>query len=137
MSLANKLKAEVIHHNNFIGGRYSVLSEVGMLPAELMGYSPKKFRRLNYLINNKQFVNFLIKDVSDILNLNKSNITNSIILNYDDRSQDLFFWYQQLVAESLGKKNKVFLTVISNAPKDHHSLLQLYIDGTHNKFFNI
>ena len=33
--LANKLKAEIIHHNNFIGGRYSVLSEVGMLPAEL------------------------------------------------------------------------------------------------------
>ena len=35
--LAKKLKAEIIHHNNFIGGRYSVLSEVGMLPAELMG----------------------------------------------------------------------------------------------------
>ena len=35
--LGNKLKAEIIHHNNFIGGRYSVLSEVGMLPAELMG----------------------------------------------------------------------------------------------------
>ena len=35
--LAKKLKAEIVHHNNFIGGRYSVLSEVGMLPAELMG----------------------------------------------------------------------------------------------------
>ena len=44
--LANKLKAEVIHHNNFIGGRYSVLSEVGMLPAELMGLKSKEFRQL-------------------------------------------------------------------------------------------
>ena len=41
--LAKKLKAEVIHHNNFIGGRYSVLSEVGMLPAELMGFKTRKF----------------------------------------------------------------------------------------------
>ena len=49
MELANKLKAEVIEHNNFIGGRYSVLSEVGMLPAEIMGFSTSKFRRLNLL----------------------------------------------------------------------------------------
>ena len=39
--LAQKLKSEIVHHNNFIGGRYSVLSEVGMLPAELMGLSSK------------------------------------------------------------------------------------------------
>ena len=42
MKFAKKLKAEIIHHNNFIGGRYSVLSEVGMLPAELMGLKCKK-----------------------------------------------------------------------------------------------
>ena len=43
--LAEKLKAEIIHHNNYIGGRYSVLSEVGMLPAELMGLNPNKFKQ--------------------------------------------------------------------------------------------
>ena len=53
MDLANKLKADVVHHNNFIGGRYSVLSEVGMLPAELMGFKSEKFRRLNYLVKKK------------------------------------------------------------------------------------
>ena len=47
--LATKLKSEIIHHNNYIGGRYSVLSEVGMLPAELMGLNPKKFRQLDNL----------------------------------------------------------------------------------------
>ena len=51
--LAKKLKADVVSHNNYIGGRYSVLSEVGMLPAELMGFKPEKFRRLNYLIKDK------------------------------------------------------------------------------------
>ena len=55
--LANKLKFEVIHHNNFIGGRYSVLSEVGILPAQLMGLDPKKFRRLNTLVKSKRFIN--------------------------------------------------------------------------------
>ncbi len=71
MNLANKLKANIVHHNNYIGGRYSVLSEVGMLPAQLMGLKPEKFRRFNYLINNKKFVNLLTQNVSDILTLSK------------------------------------------------------------------
>src|SRR6056300_1731754 len=57
--LASKLKSEIIHHNNFIGGRYSVLSEVGMLPAQLMGYNPAKFRKFNQLVKNKHFTNTL------------------------------------------------------------------------------
>ena len=135
MSLANKLKAEVVHHNNFIGGRYSVLSEVGMLPSELMGFKPKKFRRLNQLLKNKKFINSLIQSVSNILILNKKNMTNSIIINYDDRSNDLFRWYQQLVAESLGKKSKGILPIISTMPRDNHSLMQHYLDGVKNNFF--
>ena len=47
------------------------------------------------------------------------------------------FWCQQLIAESLGKNGKGFLPIISNAPKDHHSLLQLYIDGPRDKIFYI
>ena len=49
-SLANKIKCKIIDHNNYIGGRYSVLSEVGMVPAELMGLSSNKFRVYNQLI---------------------------------------------------------------------------------------
>ena len=137
MDLANKLKAEVIHHNNYIGGRYSVLSEVGMLPSELMGFKPEKFRKLNELLKNKKFVSSLIHGVSNILTLNKDNITNSIILNYDDNSNELFSWYQQLVAESLGKKNKGILPVISVMPRDNHSLMQYYLDGKKNNFFTL
>src|SRR6056300_891171 len=44
LKLANDLKSEIVHHNKFIGGRFSVLSEVGMLPAELMGFNRNKFR---------------------------------------------------------------------------------------------
>ena len=135
MRVASKLKSDVIHHNNFIGGRYSVLSEVGMLPAELMGLRPSKFRRFNSLIKNKSFLNSLVANVSNILELSKQNKTNSIILNYDEDSEDLFKWYQQLVAESLGKNNKGFLPVISSVPKDNHSLMQYFLDGNRNNFF--
>ena len=135
--IANKLKAEIIEHKNFIGGRYSVMSEVGMLPAELMNLKVKKFKNLNYLINNKNFVNRLISDVSCLYDLSKQNILNSIILNYDPDMNDLGYWYQQLIAESLGKKGKGFIPMVSIMPKDHHSLLQLYLDGPKNNFFTI
>ena len=135
MNFAKSLKADIIHHNNYIGGRYSVLSEVGMLPAELMGLNPKKFRKFNQLVKDKKFLNNLIINVSNILYLFKQKKSNSIILNYDEKSCDLFYWYQQLVAESLGKNNNGFLPIVSNMPKDNHSLMQLYLDGPRNNFY--
>ena len=133
--LAQKLKAEIVDHKNYIGGRYSVLSEVGMLPAELMGLNTIKFKRLNYLVNNKKFMNLLCENVEKTLSLIKKKKLNSIILNYDERSENLFLWYQQLISESLGKKSKGILPMISNMPRDNHSLLQLYLDGPKNNFF--
>ena len=135
--LATKLKSEIVHHNNFIGGRYSVLSEVGMLPAELMGLNPKKFRQLDNLIKNKNFLNLLINNTASILDFLKKKKFNSVIINYDYKSDYLFRWYQQLVAESLGKKGKGILPIISTMPKDNHSVMQLYLDGFKNNFFTI
>ena len=133
--VANELKKEIFEHRNYIGGRYSVLSETGMLPACLMGLDYKKFKRLDSLIFNKRFQKQLILNVGSILDFHNKKKTNSIILNYDQDSQDLFYWYQQLVAESLGKKSKGILPIISIMPKDNHSLMQLYLDGTQNNFF--
>ena len=134
-SLAQKLKADIIHHNDYIGGRYSVLSEVGMLPAELMGLKSSNFRQFNSLIKNKKFMNSLIQNVSSTLYYIKNKKFNSIILNYDEKSQNLFYWYQQLIAESLGKKNKGLLPIVSSLPKDNHSVMQLYLDGFKNNFY--
>ncbi len=111
------MKSDIIHHNNYIGGRYSVLSEVGMLPAELMGLKASNFRQLNNLIKNKQFINSLISNVSSTLYFIKKKKFNSIIINYDDRSKNLFNWYQQLIAESLGKKKKVYYQLSQICPK--------------------
>ncbi len=134
-SLAEKLKAEVVHHNNFIGGRYSVLSEVGMLPAELMGLNSTKFKQLNNLIKSKKFINALIINVNNTLHFLRQKKFNSVILNYDESSESLFKWYQQLMAESLGKKGIGILPIVSSMPKDNHSVMQLYLDGPKNNFF--
>ena len=133
--LAKQLKADVIEHNNFIGGRYSVLSEVGMLPAELMGLNSKNFRQFNSLIKNKNFTNNLINNVASTVYFIKKRKFNSVIINYDERSENLFKWYQQLISESLGKKNKGLLPIVSNMPKDNHSVMQLYLDGFKNNFY--
>ena len=86
--LAEKLKSDVVSHNNFIGGRYSVLSEVGMLPSSLMGLKENKFKVFNKLVNNKNFINQLISNVANILFLTKEKKYNSVIMNYDTRSND-------------------------------------------------
>ena len=134
-NLALKLKSEIIDHNNFIGGRYSVLSEVGMLPAELMGLSEKKFKQLNNLLKNKLFFNSIINNVANIIELVKKKKSNAVILNYDESLDNFLKWYQQLVAESIGKKGKGIFPIISTMPKDNHSLMQLYLDGQKNNFY--
>ena len=106
-----------------------------MLPSELMGLNPNKFRQLNALIKNKKYIDALIKNVSNIIFYLKNKKFNSVIINYDKSSSNLFNWYQQLVAESLGKKKMGILPVISNMPKDNHSVMQLYLDGFQNNFF--
>jgi len=136
--LSQKMKLHHIEHKNYIGGRYSILSEVGMVPAYLMGVNIQRFRKnlLNHFKNkNKKF----LKDSSIMLtNLLKSNkFKNLIFFNYIPKLDKFLYWNQQLIAESLGKQGKGFLPLISKAPKDHHSLLQLYLDGPKDKIFYI
>ena len=64
-------------------------------------------------------------------------MNNLVFLNYSPKLEAFMYWCQQLIAESLGKNNTGFFPVISNVPKDHHSLLQLYLDGPKDKVFNI
>ena len=134
-NLALKLKSEIIEHNNFIGGRYSVLSETGMIPAFFMGLEPNNFKRLDNLISSNKFINMLTYNVSSIFSFHQKKKNNSIILNYDENSNNLFYWYQQLVAESLGKSSKGILPIVSPVPKDNHSVMQLYLDGFKKNFF--
>ena len=136
--LSKKLNLFHLEHKNYIGGRYSVLSEVGLVPAYLMGIDIFKLRsNIQQFLKKKNKI-FLKKSVLQLSSLfNSKKYNNLIFLNYSPELEKFLYWSQQLIAESLGKKNKGFLPVISNAPKDHHSLLQLYLDGPKDKLFYI
>ena len=137
-NLSKQLNLSYFEHKDYIGGRYSVLSEVGVIPAYLMGINIHKFRsKISVFLKRKNRI--LLKDSTIKLAnlLNSKKINNLIFLNYSPELEKFLFWCQQLLAESLGKKNKGFLPMISSAPKDHHSLLQLYLDGPKDKLFYI
>ncbi len=137
-NFCKKMKLFFVEHKNFIGGRYSVLSEVGILPSYFMGLNIKKLRSEteNYKKNKEKF--FLRRSALHMAcALKEKKFKNIIFLNYVPQLEKFLYWSQQLIAESLGKKNLGFLPVISNVPKDHHSLLQLYLDGPKDKIFTI
>ena len=137
-TMSKKLNLFYVEHKTNIGGRYSVLSEVGIIPAYLMGINITKIRSkiLDCLKNSNKL--FLKNSTIKLANLMRSKKFNNLVfLNYFPELEKFLYWCQQLIAESLGKKNQGFLPLISNAPKDHHSLLQLYLDGPKDKFFNI
>tara|TARA_B100000959_G_scaffold144550_2_gene151823 strand:+ start:169 stop:1386 length:1218 start_codon:yes stop_codon:yes gene_type:complete len=136
--LSQKMKLYHIEYKNYIGGRYSVLSEAGMVPAYLMGINITRLRKnlLNHFqTKNKKFLKESSIMLTSLLKSNK--FKNLIFFNYAPRLDKFLYWNQQLIAESLGKKSKGFLPLISKAPKDHHSLAQLYLDGPKDKIFYI
>ena len=136
-NLSKQLNLFHIEHKKYLGGRYSVLSETGIIPSHLMEINITKLRSnlLNFLKKNKKYLMSSSIALSNLLNSKKYN--NLILLNYSPELEKFLYWYQQLVAESLGKDKKGFLPVLSNVPKDHHSLLQLYLDGPKDKVFYI
>ena len=103
-----------------------------------MGLNVKSLRKKSdkYLKLSKKLL--LKKNCLILANFIKNKkYKNIVLLNYLPELEKFLYWYQQLFAESLGKKGKGLLPIISNAPKDHHSLLQLYLDGPKDKLFYI
>tara|TARA_B100000945_G_scaffold293399_1_gene269315 strand:+ start:869 stop:1987 length:1119 start_codon:yes stop_codon:yes gene_type:complete len=124
-----------IKHQTNIGGRYSIFSDTGMLPAFLMGLKLDSFKKnIPKLLKNKKF---LSKEIKKIIKINVKKIKVLVLFSYVPELNNFLFWSQQLFAESLGKGKKGFIPIVSLAPKDHHSLLQLYLDGPKDKVFYI
>jgi glucose-6-phosphate isomerase len=137
-TFARKKEILQINHKDYIGGRYSVLSEVGMIPAYFMGLKKNYLRKnlLSFFKTKKKTL--LINNVIKLAHIyNYKKINSLIMLNYAPEVDEFLYWCQQLIAESLGKKGKGILPIVSPAPRDHHSLLQLYLDGPRDKLFYI
>ena len=135
-NLGHNLSAPIVGHDKNIGGRFSVLTDVGMLPSVLAGLKTKSFKNDTFL-KNKKFVNLLVNNAAFISTLNKLGYKTHVAINYMSAFLDFCYWYQQLMAESLGKKKKGILPMISIGPKDHHSLMQLYLGGPKKEMFTI
>tara|TARA_B100001559_G_scaffold230564_1_gene194085 strand:+ start:521 stop:1744 length:1224 start_codon:yes stop_codon:yes gene_type:complete len=137
INFAKKFNIRIILHRQYIGGRYSIFSESALVPCYLMG--------INILKLKKNILNFLDKKnhilINNLLKLSKvyesKKINSLILLNYCQGLEHFLLWCQQLIAESLGKKGKGIIPLISIGPRDHHSLLQLYLDGPRDNYFYI
>lgn len=118
-----------------VGGRFSVLSAVGLLPFALLGgnidellkgATAMKKRCLEKSAKNPAL------QLATITHQQKKPIITMLI--YDDQLSALGFWYQQLLAESIGKSKKVGLTPVPlRGASDQHSVLQLLQDGPNDK----
>jgi len=138
---AKKNNLQVIHHNKKIGGRFSVFSETAMI---LFDFDSDTISNSAQSIVLKLTGNNLEDDTNPVVNAaviltlqERYGINYNINLLYDYTLKNYSYWFHQLFAESLGKNEKALTPMTSICPKDHHSLMQLFIDGSKNKLFNI
>jgi len=135
---AKKKKILHINHKNYIGGRYSVLSEVGMIPAYFMNLKINDFRKNLLTFFKPTHSTVIFESIIKLAHIyNAKKIRSIVLLNYAPQLNKFLFWCQQLIAESLGKEERGILPFVSPAPRDHHSLMQLYLDGPKDKLFYI
>jgi glucose-6-phosphate isomerase len=121
-------------HKENLSGRYSVLSETGL---SMFNFDYKKIIKGINLVLNKKLKKILVKNAAILLTLiKKSKIDSHVSLIYSQCLLNYAFWHQQLLAESIGKSGNDLTPIISECPKDHHSIMQLYLDGKRNKFFS-
>jgi glucose-6-phosphate isomerase len=134
-NFAKKNNLTFFEHNTNLSGRYSVLSDSSLL---MFNFDYKKIVNGINSVLRKDLKNNLIKNVAMLLTLIKrSNIDTHVSLIYSNRLLNYGYWHQQLLAESIGKSGNDFTPIVSECPKDHHSLMQLYLDGKKNKFFTL
>ena len=137
-SFSIKKNIKIVEHNPDIGGRFSILSETGMLPFVDLN--------LNIEDGSEKFINLLNKDtdlsptknaaiILTCIHEMKLSIYCNLLYNY--RLKHFSYWFHQLHGESLGKSSNALTPTTSICPKDHHSMMQLYLGGPKNKFFNI
>jgi glucose-6-phosphate isomerase len=122
-----------------LGGRYSVLSAVGLLPAACLGIDIERvlsgaesMATQCETSTSKDNPGYQIGALNFLLSkLKGKNVT--VMMPYSDRLSLFGDWYAQLWAESLGKEGKGQTVVKSLGVTDQHSQLQLFMEGPNDK----
>ena len=134
-NIAKKNNCLFLEHKNNIGGRYSVFSNVGMVPAILAGLDVKKIHQgVISVLNQNDFID-LFKFAQIFKFCKSNNFSSNVLMTYSDGLNYFGKWYLQLWAESIGKKNRGVTAIHATGTTDQHSQLQLYLDGPKDKFF--
>ncbi|MGE0735745.1 MAG: glucose-6-phosphate isomerase [Alphaproteobacteria bacterium] len=133
----------ILDHDPKVGGRYAVLSNVGMLPALLLGLDPEEIRAGAALSLSAILAKHHANDCPPALGaavafaLANKGASISVLMPYSDPLRFFALWYCQLWAESLGKQGHGTTPVAAVGAVDQHSQLQLYLDGPKDKFFTL
>lgn len=132
----------MLDHDPDLGGRFSALSVVGLLPAAIVGLDGLALRDGAREVIEQAWAANHAEDVpaavgaSAIFDLaTRRQININVTMPYECRLERLTAWHQQLWAESLGKSGKGTTPVRALGPVDQHSQLQLYLDGPDDKFY--
>jgi len=130
-----------------VGGRFSVLSPVGLLPATFLGISIQEMAEGAKRVDKLCKIEDLWTNPGAMLALvtyllaEKKSRRNLVLFNYDDNLQSASEWFRQLFAESLGKKTNLqgqevrlgITPIQASGPRDQHSQVQLFADGPLDK----
>ncbi len=143
-SLADRLSLPVFDHDPGLGGRFSVLSLVGLLPAMIAGLDSLAVRRGAKAVL-KATLTGSARSASEpavgaalkVAFLQKKGVANMVLMPYVDRLANFGLWFQQLWAESLGKDGTGSTPIRAMGTRDQHSQMQLYLDGPRDKMFTL
>jgi len=140
-NFAKKKNIKTCHINKNLGGRFSVLSSVSIIPCELLEMNWEEI--LKGAINTyKELKECEFTAVLYLASFYHQHYLQgrdiSILMSYKDNLNAFGQWFMQLWGESLGKqrrdKKNIGLTPINYiGPKDQHSQMQLVLDGPKNK----
>src|SRR5215213_3588736 len=133
----------MLEHDPSIGGRYSGLSNVGLLPAAILGLDIKAIRAGAGMalapVLAKRPPSEAPSALGAALNVAAADAgkTIAVLMAYADRLERFSRWYVQLWAESLGKDGRGTTPLGALGPVDQHSQLQLFMAGPRDKLFTI
>ncbi len=136
--LASHHGMRVLAHDPDLGGRFSVLSAVGLIPAAAVGMDIRALRAGAHITLAENFSGSLAaagEAAAMHMALNEKNISQHVFMHYNDRLGGLARWHRQCWAESLGKNGFGTTLIPSRGASDQHSQLQLYLEGPADKCF--
>jgi glucose-6-phosphate isomerase len=140
--LATSMGCTILEHDPKVGGRYSALSLVGMLPAMIAGLDCAAVREGAASVLDPVLAANDVADIAPALGAalsvglaREKGINITVLMPYVDRLNTFGSWYRQIWAESIGKQGVGTTPAIALGTVDQHSQVQLYLDGPADKLF--